>query len=81
VEDLPIYASVIGSTITTLLALLGAVWWLARKLSLLEQIPELSHKVERLEREVQEAIGVKRHMNDMLTRLSALEHIIAGMSR
>jgi hypothetical protein len=81
VEDLPIYASVVGSTITTLLALLGAVWWLARKLSLLEQIPELSHKVERLEREVQEAIGVKRHMNDMLTRLSALEHIIAGMSR
>jgi hypothetical protein len=81
VEDLPIYASVVASTITTLLALLGAVWWLARKLSLLEQIPDLSHKVERLEREVQEAIGVKRHMNDMMTRLSTLEHIIAGMSR
>lgn len=78
-DDLPIYLSALTSTITVLGAIFGAVRWLAGKLQLLDQIPVLTSKVERLEREVQEAIGVKRHMSEMLTRLATLEHIVSGI--
>lgn len=76
-EGITVILSAIGSTVTILGALLVAARWLNQRLEYVNQIPELKKKVDELDAEVKDAIGVKRHLQELLTRVATLEHILS----